>query len=484
MRTGYTVIKNLFYMLFSNFVARVGSLITVVYLANILGPDGFGKLNFAAAFLGYFSVFADFGVSLLSARDLSQNREKAVEILNSTLGFKLVFSLAAFAAIALSAVFMDRDLATRKMIILYGLTIFSSGTFFLAWFFQGLERMKYLSYSFILQSFIYVFAVFAFVKSEADLIVIPALLFISQLAAVLAQFYQVKKLFPGFVLKPGFGNFREKTAKAFPVTMGHFLLIVGQSTPLVIIAFVLDDAAVGFFASAQKISVLIWEVIYTYVSVTFPALAKSFREDPEKFNRIINYSVKFASVFLMPPLLLIAVLSYSITETVYGSRFLESYWTLKIMIFLPMLMFLDALLSNALIIAHRQKTASLIKLATTVLMLVSVYFSIKPFGIAGAAFFMCLAAALNAALEYLYCRDFIKINFTESLLKPALYSSMAGGIVFYVKSLSLPLAFVLAFVFYSLTIYFFKTFSRDEIEFVKSNLRMLKSRFVDLKMES
>ena len=91
MKSGYIVLKNFLYMIFSNFVTKIGSLLTVIYLAKILGPGGFGKINFATAFLGYFSVLADFGISILALREVSQNKSQANKIVNSTLSFKIIF---------------------------------------------------------------------------------------------------------------------------------------------------------------------------------------------------------------------------------------------------------------------------------------------------------------------------------------------------------------------------------------------------------
>lgn len=481
MKTGYTVLKNFIYMIFSNFVARILSLITVVYLANILGPSNFGKLNFAIAFLGYFSVFGDFGISILSSRDISQNRQEAVGIINSTLGFRIIFSLAAFFLLTILSFFISRDTLTKYLVILYGLTIFTSVTFFLPWVFQGLEEMKYLSYSLIIQAIVYVSGIFTFIRSDRELIIIPAVLLISQAAAVLTQFHLLRKLIPDFRFKPDLNNFKKNVSKSYPVMLNSMMLIVGQSTPLLIIGFLLDDRAAGFFASSHKISILIWEVICNYMGVIFPAMSKNFLENREKMNKIVNYSLKLAFVFLMPATIFIMVLSYSITDFIYGNKFIQSYWTLKILIFLPLFMFVDSLLSNAMIIAHRQKKSSQIKLLTTTFMIVSSSLSARPWGINGVAFFILLSTAINTVAQYMYCRDFLKLDVLNSILKPVFYSSLAGGIVFYVKGLSLPASFILAMSFYWFMIYYFRIFSEEELQLIKRNLKMVKSRFFDIK---
>jgi len=480
MKSGYIVLKNFLYMIFSNFVTKIGSLLTVIYLAKILGPGGFGKINFATAFLGYFSVLADFGISILALREVSQNKSQANKIVNSTLSFKIIFSILAFVLIIFCALYSNKDLLTKKLIILYGLTLFSSGTFFIAWFFQAIEEMKYLSYSLIIQSFVYIVSIFVFVKSESDLLLVPVILLISQGIAVSTHFFNLKKFIKSFKFTFTLKGFGRNLVKSTPLAIYGFLHIIGQSTPIIIIGFCLSDAAVGLFTAAQKIGILIWEVISNYVGVLFPALSKNYKEDREKMEKMMNYSIKFAFLFLLPLLVSIAVLSYSIIQLIYGDKFISSYWALKILIFTPIIMFVDSNFTNILIISDMQKTSSIIKAITTTLMIISVFLGISRFGIVGAATIIVFFTALNALIQFFYVQKTIRVDFQNAILKPVLYSTIFGAGLYYIKNFNLTLSFISAFVIYGFMIYRFKALSSEEINFIKINLSLLKSKFLSI----
>jgi PST family polysaccharide transporter len=48
-------------------------LITVPYVSRIIGPDGYGIINYAMAFIGYFTLLIAYGFDLTATRRISQN---------------------------------------------------------------------------------------------------------------------------------------------------------------------------------------------------------------------------------------------------------------------------------------------------------------------------------------------------------------------------------------------------------------------------
>jgi len=78
-------------------------LIVAVWIARYLGPQSFGQLNFAIAFVALFSTISTLGLDGIVVRELVRQPEKKNEILGSVLELKLlgggVAFLLAFAAI-------------------------------------------------------------------------------------------------------------------------------------------------------------------------------------------------------------------------------------------------------------------------------------------------------------------------------------------------------------------------------------------------
>jgi O-antigen/teichoic acid export membrane protein len=94
------VINNTFFVLSEKLLNRTLSFLLTIYLARFLGTADFGKLTFAMSFVSLFLVISDFGISMLSLRDISSNIKDGANYLGKISTLKAVLSLFTFFIIA------------------------------------------------------------------------------------------------------------------------------------------------------------------------------------------------------------------------------------------------------------------------------------------------------------------------------------------------------------------------------------------------
>lgn len=73
-------LRNLFYLYAVQAANYLFPLVTLPYLARVLGPEGFGKLALAQALVLYLYAFLEYGYQFTATREVARNREDRAEL--------------------------------------------------------------------------------------------------------------------------------------------------------------------------------------------------------------------------------------------------------------------------------------------------------------------------------------------------------------------------------------------------------------------
>ena len=68
------ILKNIFSVGGVQLANYVLPLITIPYVVRIVGPEKYGLINFAQAFIGYFTLIINYGFDLTATRDIASKR--------------------------------------------------------------------------------------------------------------------------------------------------------------------------------------------------------------------------------------------------------------------------------------------------------------------------------------------------------------------------------------------------------------------------
>ena len=95
-------------------------LITIPYLAKVIGADGFGKIAFASAVMIWIQTIADWGFNLTATRDVAQNRDdtnKISEIFSNVLWARCLLALLSLAILLLLIFIVPKFYENRAVIL-------------------------------------------------------------------------------------------------------------------------------------------------------------------------------------------------------------------------------------------------------------------------------------------------------------------------------------------------------------------------------
>ena len=198
------LVENFAYLSLLQIAGYVFPLITMPYLARVIGVEGFGKIAFASGIITWIQTIADWGFNYTATRDVAKNRDdkkKVSEIFSNVLWSRCLLMLCSFLILLLLVMVIPQFRANSTVILVTFLMV-PGHIMFPDWFFQAMERMKYITWLNLLSKSLFTLAVFLFVKEKDDYVLQP--LFVSLgfiLSGVVALYYilfrwQVKLLRP------------------------------------------------------------------------------------------------------------------------------------------------------------------------------------------------------------------------------------------------------------------------------------------------
>lgn len=125
-------------------VGLIVPLVTIPYLARVLGPDGWGPILACQAFGNWLLLILEFGFDLSGTRDIARARVEPETLGDVVQGIQSAKALLVLTALPLAAIAIAVLPALRHQMVLVVWTVVFAVTRGLAplWFFQGIERVK------------------------------------------------------------------------------------------------------------------------------------------------------------------------------------------------------------------------------------------------------------------------------------------------------------------------------------------------------
>jgi PST family polysaccharide transporter len=296
-------------------------LIAIPYLARVLGDDRFGLVMFAQAFIQYFIILVDFGFELTATREISVNRNdkhKVTEIFSSVMYVKLMLLLLSF--IIMSVVVFSFSHFSKEWVLYYlsfGMVV--GQILFPVWYFQGIERMKYVMYFNVLAKVIFTVAIFFTIFGPEDY----------KLYAIINSSGFIFSGFIAFIVALSMNKFRFTPPSLKPIkdilrkTKDVFISNVGISFYMTSTSFILGvvtgrNDLVGYYTIAEKAVRGIRYLVTPVTQALFPYLSKRFAGGNNKdsilvLRKLMIYLTPFLLVCILGILLFTKQIVYLLT---------------------------------------------------------------------------------------------------------------------------------------------------------------------------
>jgi len=271
-----TVAVNFSWLVALEFFVLLSPLVTYPYLIRTVGMELYGTVVFAQVIVTYVSLVVNFGFNLTGAKEIASNLanpDKISEIVSSVFINKFAIWLVCF-FVYLLMISSFSFFSEHYALYFFSFFLTLNELLFPIWFYQGIEKMKYVTCVNVAIRLFFIGAIFIFVRQETDYIYVPVLNSAGAVLAGIASLYillRVEKVKLIAVSKERL-NFYFK--EALPLFVSSLSIRIYQNANKIVVGSFLGMSEVAIFDLGEKLVSLIKIPVSLIAQAVFPKISR------------------------------------------------------------------------------------------------------------------------------------------------------------------------------------------------------------------
>jgi PST family polysaccharide transporter len=299
LRNNKIVLTNFSYLTILQFFILLFPFITYPYLLRVLGFDVYGKVIFAQTIATNIAILINFGFNVSGTNNIACNRKnisKLSQIVSSIYSIKFVIWLICL-LIYFILIHVIPFLQTDRWLYMIAFFVTFNDLLFPIWFFQGIEKMKYITFINISVRSLFVVFIFFLVKNQSDYHIVPLLNAIGALLGGVIALYVVIKKEKVCLQKQSLVTLKYFFKDSLPLFVSSVSVQIYVNVHKLLVGSFLGMKEVAIYDMGEKISGIIKIPIGMFVQATFPKIS---REKNISFvNKVMWISAGLISIFYL-----------------------------------------------------------------------------------------------------------------------------------------------------------------------------------------
>ena len=393
--------KNAIWLLLDKILRLGVGLVVGVLVARYLGPELFGKWNYAIAFISLVSALATLGLDQILVKHLLDKTEEENVLLGTAFYLRLIGSFVSTLIVIFYFLFFKNDTLLLLVAVLTVLNL---------WF-QSFDVIDLKNQS-VLQSrktVIVKNTVFIFVSLLKLIFVylkFPLLTFV-----ILGLLESVLGVL-GLVLYYGISNLNKwkfninyckfLLNQAWPLIMSGIIIMMYMRLDQIMIGEMLGEKWVGLYSVSTRFTELWYFIPTIFATSFFPKLIENFNIDKKKYSAICLKMFKLLFIISFFIAFFFSFFSKFIINFLYGKEYLMSVFALQISIWTGIFVFWGVAAGNMLVIENLNKHNLIKSIQGLSINIILNLILIPKYGINGAAIATLISQIYASYIYYFF----------------------------------------------------------------------------------
>ena len=294
-----------------------------IWIARYLGPDGFGLLNFAIAFVALFSPLADLGLQAVVVRELVKRPEDRAQIVASALTLRLIGSIMAVLLVSAYVTLSRPDAAGRLVVIAVALSLIPQSWDVIDFDYQSRMHARPIVIIRTVSLLMFALVKVALILSQADVLWFAAATTGEIALSALCMRVLFDAELPSFsVSQASRLQMAQLLKSCWPLAISSLSIVLYMRIDQVMIGEMLGHDGVGLFSAAVRVSEAWYFIPVAIATAISPALTVAHATSKDDYGRKLLLSIRLllgVSIAIAAPL---TFWSDEVVALLYGPQYL------------------------------------------------------------------------------------------------------------------------------------------------------------------
>jgi polysaccharide transporter, PST family len=339
----------------ANFVLPI---LVMPFVIRRIGASLFGVISVAQVVMIFLSTVSDYGFNLTATRDIAffkEDKEKISRIFSNVLASKFLICTGILIILLLLAPFIPL-IRGHFLLYIFGFAYVIGQSTMVSWFFQGMEKMQFITISTLIARILFVILVFIFIRQKEDYIYFLFFLGVGNIAAGFFSIYLAFRIFKLEFYTPRWADIRYELKEGWHLTVSNLSINTYQNINILVLRIFTNDLIVGYYSIAEKIFFAIRQVLGIFSQVVYPHICQLTRKSQQA-------SSHFFKQFYLPFLILLCLgctgvffLSPYVIQIFLGRKEELPVLLLRILSFVPIIVCLNIPAYQVLLAFDRKRS--------------------------------------------------------------------------------------------------------------------------------
>lgn len=314
------------------------------FIIRIVGFEKFGIIGWVQVIMLYLSIFTDYGFNISATREIAINREDETQlsfIFSKVVTIKALLCLVAFLFLLL-LIFFIPQFWNERITILLAFSMILGHSLLPLWFFQGVEKMFWLTLITFTSKIILAVLVIIVINQASDYIYFLFFLGIGNIVGGTVGMIIAIRRYKIQWKKVGVQDIQHELKDGWSIFISNISIASSKNSSLLILSFfAIDGKVIGYYNTAEKVIFAVWQILGIFSQAIYPHLCQlATRSHKLLRNFYTEIFIPFV-VFVFLGCLLLFWQAKLIVWVLTGEEILEIVCLLQLMAIIPLIVILN-----------------------------------------------------------------------------------------------------------------------------------------------